>query len=240
MTTPRLGLAADELLSTTRAVRKRLDLTRPVEPELLDECLQLAAQAPTGSNAQGWHFMVVTDPAGTHTVFAPPNNKVSTADYAIGLHASSFVADGGTLQIGIGSLGDAIGQALIVRDRHSAEYQRILETLCPDGIAGRELGRFEKGLYGCSEMFVNGFLKLIEAGIIRREVFGDTVLQQLINKGAIADETVTPQTLRALLDAGRVRSPLAFRGWRQSPPSTHRSTRRRSAPRSATSTRRRT
>ena len=63
MTTPRLGLAADELLSTTRAVRKRLDLTRPVEPELLDECLQLAAQAPTGSNAQGWHFMVVTDPA---------------------------------------------------------------------------------------------------------------------------------------------------------------------------------
>lgn len=153
--------------------------------------------------------MLVTDPAGTHTVFAPPNNKISKADYAIGLHASSFVADGGTLQIGIGSLGDAIGQALIVRDRHSAEYQRILESLCPDGLQGRELGRFEKGLYGCSEMFVNGFLKLIEAGIIRREVFNDTVLQQLLNNGAIADETVTPQTLRALLDAGRVRSPLA-------------------------------
>lgn len=64
MTTDRrLGLGADELLATTRAVRKRLDLTRPVEPELLDECLQLAAQAPTGSNAQGWHFVVVTDPA---------------------------------------------------------------------------------------------------------------------------------------------------------------------------------
>ena len=62
MTTHRLGLGADELLSTTRAVRKRLDLERPVEPELLDECLQLAAQAPTGSNAQGWHFIVVTDP----------------------------------------------------------------------------------------------------------------------------------------------------------------------------------
>ena len=57
-----LGLGADELLSTTRAVRKRLDLERPVETELLDECLQLAAQAPTGSNAQGWHFLVVTDP----------------------------------------------------------------------------------------------------------------------------------------------------------------------------------
>ena len=170
---------------------------------------QMPFMPNTAQVEPGFFDMVVTDPAGTHTVFAPPNNKVSTADYAIGLHASSFVTDGGTLQIGIGSLGDAIGQALIVRDRHSDEYQRILETLCPDGLAGREIGRFEKGLYGCSEMFVNGFLKLIEAGIIRREVFNDTVLQQLLNKGAIADETVTPQTLRALLDAGRVRSPLA-------------------------------
>jgi len=57
------SLTPDELLSTTRSVRKRLDLTRPVEPELIDECLQLAAQAPTGGNAQGWHFVVVTDPA---------------------------------------------------------------------------------------------------------------------------------------------------------------------------------
>lgn len=156
----------------------------------------------------GFFDILVTDPAGTHAVFAPPNNKVSLADYAIGLHASSLVADGGTLQIGIGSLGDAIGQALIVRDRHSNDYRRILESLCPDGLAGRDLGRFDKGLYGCSEMFVNGFLKLIEAGIIRREVFNDVVLQQLLNRGAIVDETVTPQTLRALLDSGRVRAPI--------------------------------
>lgn len=60
--TPRLGLGADDLLSTTRAVRKRLDLERPVDPAVIDECLELAAQAPTGSNAQGWHFVVVTDP----------------------------------------------------------------------------------------------------------------------------------------------------------------------------------
>lgn len=156
----------------------------------------------------GFFDILVTDPAGTHAVFAPPNNKVSMADYAIGLHASSLVTDGGTLQIGIGSLGDAIGQALIVRDRHSSDYRRILESLCPDGLAGRDLGRLDKGLYGCSEMFVNGFLKLIEAGIIRREVFNDVVLQQLLNRGTIADETVTPQTLRALLDSGRVRAPI--------------------------------
>lgn len=55
-------LSVDELLTTTRAVRKRLDLVRDVDPALLRECLELAIQAPTGSNQQDWHFMVVRDP----------------------------------------------------------------------------------------------------------------------------------------------------------------------------------
>jgi nitroreductase len=54
-------LTPDELLTTTRAVRRRLDLTRPVERAVLEECLALAQQAPTGSYRQDWHF-VVTDP----------------------------------------------------------------------------------------------------------------------------------------------------------------------------------
>lgn len=58
----RLHLTSDELLSTTRAVRKRLDLKRPVERDVLIECLQLAQQAPAASNRQHWHFLVVTDP----------------------------------------------------------------------------------------------------------------------------------------------------------------------------------
>lgn len=58
---PLLDLTPDQLLSTTRAVRKRLDLTRPVEHELIRECIELAVQAPTGSNSQRWHFLVVTD-----------------------------------------------------------------------------------------------------------------------------------------------------------------------------------
>jgi nitroreductase len=56
-----LELTTDELLSTTRAVRKRLDLERPVEREVLEECLRLAQQAPTASYSQNWHFVVVTD-----------------------------------------------------------------------------------------------------------------------------------------------------------------------------------
>jgi nitroreductase len=58
-----LELTPDEVLSTTRAVRRRLDLERPVEREVLEECLRLAQQAPTGSYLQDWHFVVVTDPA---------------------------------------------------------------------------------------------------------------------------------------------------------------------------------
>jgi acyl-CoA hydrolase len=165
---------------------------------------------PNGAEVSPDFFdVVVTDPAGTHDIFAPPNNKVSAADYAIGLHASSLVRDGGTLQIGIGSLGDAVGQALIVRDQHGDDYQHMLASLCPNGLAGRELGRFESGLYGCSEMLVNAFLRLIEVGIIRREVYDDAVLQQLLNSGTIPKDAVTPQTLLALLDAGRIRSPLS-------------------------------
>lgn len=51
----------DHLLTTTRSVRKRLDFSRPVEPSVIERCLEIAMQAPTGSNEQGWHFMVITD-----------------------------------------------------------------------------------------------------------------------------------------------------------------------------------
>jgi nitroreductase len=52
----------DKLLTTTRSVRKRLDLTRPVEPDIIQDCLEIAIQAPTGGNRQGYYFVVVTDP----------------------------------------------------------------------------------------------------------------------------------------------------------------------------------
>jgi nitroreductase len=61
VTTTTLPLTADELLTTTRTVRRRLDLTRPVPMVLIRECLEIALQAPSGSNRQGWHWVVVTD-----------------------------------------------------------------------------------------------------------------------------------------------------------------------------------
>ena len=68
----------DELLSTTRAVRRRLDLARPVEREVLLDCIRLSQQAPTGSNSQTWHWIVLTD----------PEIKQKVAD----LYAKSFAA----------------------------------------------------------------------------------------------------------------------------------------------------
>jgi nitroreductase len=58
---PQLYLTVDQVLTTTRSVRKRLDFSRPVEMEVIRECLELATQAPTGGNSQTWHWMVVTD-----------------------------------------------------------------------------------------------------------------------------------------------------------------------------------
>src|SRR3712207_5011442 len=60
---PQLPLSPDELLTSTRAVRKRRDLSRPVDRSVIEECLLIAQQAPSASNRQHWHFVVVTEPA---------------------------------------------------------------------------------------------------------------------------------------------------------------------------------
>lgn len=59
---PHLNLSADEVLTTTRAVRKRLDFDRPLDMAEIRQCLDIALQAPSGSNSQGWHFVLVDDP----------------------------------------------------------------------------------------------------------------------------------------------------------------------------------
>lgn len=153
--------------------------------------------------------IIIDDPAGTHTLFSTPNMKVTQADYAIGLHTSTLVQDGGTLQIGIGSLGDAIAHSLIMRQHDNANYTTLIRRLNqgnpmkPD----QETTPFTKGLYGCSEMFVNGFLKLMQAGIVRKPVYGHAGLQKLLNQGLLTDK-VTPHTLRILREHGLIGSPL--------------------------------
>ena len=114
---------------------------------------------------------VLDSPATDFPLFAPPSEPISDAKYAIGLHAASLVRDGGTLQIGIGQVGDALAQGLVVRHKNNAEFTGIMRRLSPTAQA-RETAPFDKGLYGVSEMATEAFIALIDAGILKRAVDG--------------------------------------------------------------------
>lgn len=116
---------------------------------------------------------VLDSPETDFPLFAPPAEPIGDTKYAIGLHAASLVRDGGTLQIGIGQVGDALAQGLIVRHRDNARFCEVMKRLAPDPpAAAKETGSLEKGLYGVSEMLFEAFLGLMEAGVLRREVDG--------------------------------------------------------------------
>src|SRR5262245_20720509 len=108
--------------------------------------------------------MLLEGPRTEFPLFAPPREPIDLAEYAAGLHVARSVLDGGTLQLGIGSLGDAVAQALILRHRHNAEFRKLVARLDPAEQAPlglRESAPFEAGLHGVSEMFVEGFLDLM-------------------------------------------------------------------------------
>ena len=134
-----------------------------------------------------------------HDLFSVVKRPVGLPAHAMGLHVSGLIRDGGTLQIGIGEIGDAIAHALILRER---ERIAPIWARCPfprsDDFA--EAGRFETGLYSATEMLVDGLLALFEAGIIRREVDGAA-----IHAGFFVDSRDFHARLKALSDADRAR-----------------------------------
>jgi acyl-CoA hydrolase len=130
--------------------------------------------------------LIVRNPEYNKTLFAVPNAAVPLQDYATALHASSLIVDGGTLQIGIGALGDAVARACIVRQQDNAAYRALVRdlTATPCDLAV-DCGPFDKGLYVSTEMFVNGMMHLIEHGIVKRQVYDNLQLQRAINDGRI-------------------------------------------------------
>ena len=137
-------------------------------------------------------FDFLIDEKDHTTLFSTPNMPVGFQDHFIGLHASTLVRDGGTLQIGIGSMGDALTAALLARQADNEGYRQLLTDLdvyqwAP--LISREGGvePFARGLYGCSEMFVNGLLVLADAGIVRRKVYADVATQTQANAGLLDD-----------------------------------------------------
>ena len=125
-------------------------------------------------------------------LFPVPDMPVEPADYLIGFYAANLVRDGGTLQVGIGALGAAVVYNILFRHRDNGLFNELARRLdahasFPELASIGGTGRFEEGLYGCSEMMVEGFLHLYRAGILRRRVVADRTLQELLDAGAIRD-----------------------------------------------------
>ena len=147
------------------------------------------------AEVDGTLFDVLIDEADPpQPLFALPRGSVDRVEYAIGLHASTLVRDGGTLQIGIGALSDAIVQALLLRHRDNASYRQMLRALRGNDPAGDPLvarygglDTFSRGLYGASEMIMDGFMHLRRAGILTREVHDDEALQRALDAGERVD-----------------------------------------------------
>lgn len=143
--------------------------------------MELDAEIPADS-----FDLVVDNRDYDRRIFAVPNAAVPLRDYAAALHASSLILDGGTLQIGIGALGDAVAHASILRHRNNAAYRRLLAALgSQPSIDEKASGTFRKGLYVSTEMFVNGMMHLIEQGVVKRKVYDDLIIQRGINAGEI-------------------------------------------------------
>jgi acyl-CoA hydrolase len=133
-------------------------------------------------------FDIIVAPPGPYPkLFGLPRQPVSDADYAIGFHASTLVDDGGTLQIGIGALADALCHALVLRHADNGAYRRVLHALRSPMAGDPALGPFAEGLYGCSEMINEGFRRLVEVGVIRRKVMDDPELLQRIDERRASD-----------------------------------------------------
>ncbi|HTH67025.1 MAG TPA: acetyl-CoA hydrolase, partial [Rhodanobacter sp.] len=130
------------------------------------------------------YFDVELRPDWSPPLFALPRSPVGLAEYALGLHASALVKDGGCLQIGIGALSDALVKALLLRQRDNTQWRRALVALDPVGathaLAGRlgGLAPFETGLYGASEMVMDGFMHLQRGGILKRRSWDNLALER--------------------------------------------------------------
>ncbi|HVI58703.1 MAG TPA: acetyl-CoA hydrolase/transferase C-terminal domain-containing protein [Luteimonas sp.] len=154
---------------------------------------QLPWLGGTAAVALDFFDLVVAPPAPYPRLFALPRQPVGDADHAIGLYASALMRDGGTLQVGIGALSDALCHALALRHLDNAAYRRALAALDPElethpaVLASGGLGPFEEGLYGCSEMVNEGFRNLVETGVMRRRVVDKLPLMERIANGSASE-----------------------------------------------------
>ncbi|MGB0132852.1 acetyl-CoA hydrolase/transferase C-terminal domain-containing protein [Dokdonella sp.] len=166
-----------------------------------DELPFLGGDADVGSG-ESLFDIVLDAPGQPQRLFALPREDIEDVEYAIGLHASTLVRDGGTLQIGIGALSDALVQALLLRQAENSSYCEVIDSLGADDgqaravadVGGRE--PFIRGLHGSSEMVMDGFMHLRRNGILVRKVYEDLALQRALDEGAVGERLGSGDVLR--------------------------------------------
>ena len=165
-----------------------------------------------------FHF-VVENPELDFPMFAPPKTSVPDAEFVVGAYCSSLVRDGGELQVGIGALGDAVVYSLLLRHQRNEEYCLFLRDLRAFDRFGETIDRvggaeaFDEGLFGASEMVVDGFLHLFKAGVLKRRVYDDLTLQRLLNEDLITEQ-ITPKTLELLVARRAVEVKLTYKDFK--------------------------
>jgi acyl-CoA hydrolase len=193
-----------------------------VDASLFEVIVTQDAGQESASNSKGYHKPIDAK------LFAAPRQPVGEVDYAIGLYASTLVKDGGTLQIGIGALADALCHALVLRHTDNETYRRVLKALDPDienhptvqAFGG--LDSFERGLYGCSEMLNEGFRLLVKHGIVKRRVVEDEeVMRRVANGSATQSDTNLIETQGHFLDGAFFLGSPEFYDWLRSLESTN-------------------
>ena len=132
---------------------------------------------------------LIDNPAHYSKLFSTPKMALSAQDHAIGLYASALVRDGGTLQVGIGTLGDALVHAVQLRHQHNTAYVQALQNLgvSPSALAWLHsvggTAPFDKGLYAATEMLSDGLFQLYQSGVLKRKVYDFWALQVLVDNG---------------------------------------------------------
>lgn len=152
-----------------------------------------------------WFDLLIGPEAHRHQLFALPREPVTIPEHALGLLAAALVRDGGTLQIGIGALADALVHGCLLRERDPEAFAGLVRGLQPAALPLlQSIGGctpFARGLYGASEMVMDGFMHLVEAGIVRRRVYDHLGLQHALNAHLI-DTRLDAQSLARMREAG--------------------------------------
>lgn len=153
-------------------------------------------------------FDLELQPEASPPLFALPRLPVDVAEYALGLHASALVKDGGCLQIGIGALSDALVKALLLRQHESSAWRGALASLDTGGhtrtLAGWMGGTapLDVGLYGASEMVMDGFMHLQRGGILKRRSWDNLALERASAAGRLNPATPGGHYLRGAFFLG--------------------------------------